>query len=127
MSAESLNEALVQWFADDLGRAFRALERHRPDAHGKCRGCATQLGSTPFPCRISRVAVFACETVAARNRAVTTAAVLAPTTPVDWAFQHAIAHNAASQTVPLRAVSRTASTAPGNSGRHRQHTGEDES
>lgn len=45
--------AVVEWLAEDLRRAARALRRHRPTVEDSrwCRACSTQLHREPHPCQ----------------------------------------------------------------------------
>jgi hypothetical protein len=115
------DNAIVQFFADDIARALRALERHRSNAKGKCPGCSTQSRAVAWPCRIAALAAAACDQVSRRPapeppaRAANAACETASHRPVpkpftaDRPFLAAIEANSTSQTMPMRAVSRTVS------------------
>jgi hypothetical protein len=103
----SVDLALLDFFIFEIGRAHRALERHRPDLRRRCVACSTQREAAPWPCRICATAAQACELTAKR-----------PESAADRLFQAAIHHNAVSETVPLRAVPRSVPGASA-SGRHR--------
>jgi|GEM_PF-3851342 len=108
LDEERADGEIVGWFTNDIGRAFRALEVHRPNAHGKCGGCPTQMRSTVWPCRLTRLALVACETVAARkSETPTSLALKAERDDLDAPFHHAIRANSIETTAPMRAVSRT--------------------
>lgn len=112
----AVDQALLEFFSSEIGRAYRALERHRPDRQSKCRGCSTQLALASWPCRIFRVAAVACDStcdVTDRHAPAETPVSMALRATHDRPFLAAIEANATARTVPMRAVPRTPSTAPG--------------
>ena len=120
-------QEIVQWMTNEIGRAFRAQERHRPNSHNKCVGCATQLSSVAWPCRIFRLATVAVERMAKPKPVPDISGISwdLPRQASERPFRAAIDANATSETVPMRAVPRTASTASGApAGRHRSSTKE---
>lgn len=115
---------VVLWFTNEIGRAFRTLERHRVGPRGKCRGCATQTSSTVWPCRLCRLALIACDLVAKRSpETPATLALKAQRDALDAPFRAAIHANAIETTTPMRAVTGPPKTAPGISGRPGSSTG----
>lgn len=95
--------ACVDFFLWDVWAMFRALRTH---VRGVDDQCVSRCG--PWPCLNYKTASFAEQVYRSRRLQH-----VSPTGDPDAPFRAAIQANATETTVPMRAVSRTPSTAPG--------------